>query len=31
MGFALDTGLLFGRFSRQSACIGLSEKMVIAP
>jgi len=31
MGFALATGLLFGRFSRPSARIGFSEKMVIAP
>jgi inward rectifier potassium channel len=31
MTFALATGLLFGRFSRPSARIGFSEKMVIAP
>src|SRR4029077_5210987 len=31
MGFALATGLLFGRVSRPSARIGFSEKMVIAP
>jgi inward rectifier potassium channel len=31
MGFALATGLLFGRFSRPSARIGFSDKMVIAP
>jgi len=31
MGFALATGLLFGRVSRPSAKIGFSEKMVIAP
>jgi inward rectifier potassium channel len=31
MGFALATGLLFGRFSRPSARIGFSEKMLIAP
>jgi inward rectifier potassium channel len=31
MGFALATGLLFGRFSRPSAKIGFSENMLIAP
>jgi inward rectifier potassium channel len=31
MGFALATGLLFGRVSRPSARIGYSEKMVITP
>ncbi len=31
MGFALATGLLFGRVSRPSARIGYSEKVVIAP
>ena len=31
MGFALATGLLFGRVSRPSAKIGFSEKMAIAP
>src|SRR5258708_10879355 len=31
MGFALATGLLFGRVSRPSAKIGFSEKMLIAP
>jgi inward rectifier potassium channel len=31
MGFALATGLLFGRVSRPSARIGFSEQMVIAP
>jgi inward rectifier potassium channel len=31
MGFALATGLLFGRVSRPSARIAFSEKMVIAP
>src|SRR5258708_27083840 len=31
MGFALATGLLFGRVSRPSARIGFSEKMIIAP
>jgi inward rectifier potassium channel len=31
MGFALATGLLFGRFSRPSAKIGFSERMVVAP
>lgn len=31
MGFALATGLLFGRVSRPSARIGYSEKMLIAP
>jgi inward rectifier potassium channel len=30
-GFALGTGLLFGRFSKPSAKIGFSEKAVIAP
>ncbi len=31
MGFALATGLLYGRVSRPSARIGFSNKMVIAP
>jgi inward rectifier potassium channel len=31
MGFALGTGLLFGRVSRPSARIGFSENMVVAP
>ena len=31
MGFALATGLLFGRFSRPSARIGFSERMLMAP
>ncbi|MBV9158164.1 MAG: hypothetical protein JO097_18005 [Acidobacteriaceae bacterium] len=31
MGFAIATGLLFGRFSRPSARIGFSRTMVIAP
>jgi len=31
MGFAVATGLLFGRISRPSARIGFSEKMIIAP
>jgi inward rectifier potassium channel len=31
VGFALATGLLFGRVSRPSARIGYSEKMVVAP
>jgi inward rectifier potassium channel len=31
LGFAIATGLLFGRFSRPSARFGFSEKMVIAP
>lgn len=31
MGFALATGLLFGRVSKPSAKIGFSEKMLIAP
>jgi inward rectifier potassium channel len=31
MGFALATGLLFGRFSKPSAKIGFSEKMLVAP
>jgi inward rectifier potassium channel len=31
MGFALATGLLFGRFSRPSARIGFSSSMVVAP
>ena len=31
MGFALATGLLFGRVSRPSARIGFSGKMLIAP
>jgi inward rectifier potassium channel len=31
MGFAIATGLLFGRFSRPSARIGFSERMLVAP
>jgi inward rectifier potassium channel len=31
MGFALATGLLFGRVSRPSARIAFSERMAIAP
>jgi len=31
MGFAVATGLLFGRISRPSAKIGFSEKMIVAP
>jgi inward rectifier potassium channel len=31
MGFAVATGLLFGRFSRPSARIGFSERMLMAP
>jgi inward rectifier potassium channel len=31
MGFALATGLLFGRVSRPSARIGYSERMLISP
>jgi inward rectifier potassium channel len=31
LGFALATGLLFGRFSRPSARIGFSDGMVVAP
>jgi inward rectifier potassium channel len=31
LGFALATGILFGRFSRPSARIGFSEKALIAP
>ena len=31
MGFALATGLLFGRVSKPSARIGFSESMVVAP
>lgn len=31
MGFALATGLLFGRVSRPSARIGFSEKMAVSP
>ena len=31
LGFAVATGLLFGRVSRPSANIGFSESMVIAP
>ena len=31
MGFALATGLLWGRVSRPSAHIGFSKKMIIAP
>jgi inward rectifier potassium channel len=31
MGFALATGLLFGRFSRPSARIGFSERILVVP
>jgi inward rectifier potassium channel len=31
MGFAIATGLMFGRFSRPTARIGFSNNMVIAP
>ena len=31
LGFAIATGLLFGRFSRPSARIGFSENMLVAP
>ena len=31
MGFALATGLLFGRFSRPSAKIGFSDTMIVTP
>ncbi len=31
LGFALATGILFGRFSRPSARIGFSEKALVAP
>lgn len=31
MGFAIATGLLFGRFSRPSARIGFSNKIIVAP
>ena len=31
MGFAVVTGLVFGRFSRPSARIGFSKKMLVAP
>jgi inward rectifier potassium channel len=31
MGFAVATGLLFGRVSKPSARIGFSEKMLVAP
>jgi inward rectifier potassium channel len=31
MGFALATGVMFGRVSRPSARIGFSEKMLVAP
>ena len=31
LGFAMATGLLFGRVSRPSAKIGFSEKMLVAP
>ncbi len=31
MLFAIATGLLFGRFSRPSARIGFSERMIVAP
>jgi inward rectifier potassium channel len=31
LGFAVATGLLYGRFSRPSARIGFSENMIVAP
>jgi inward rectifier potassium channel len=31
MGFAVATGLLFGRISRPSARIGFSSQMLVAP
>jgi inward rectifier potassium channel len=31
LGFALATGLVFGRFSRPAARVAFSEKMVVAP
>jgi|SRR5579875_441286 len=31
MGFAIATGLVFGRFSRPSARIGFSKKMLVTP
>ncbi|MBV8073707.1 MAG: hypothetical protein JO270_27690 [Acidobacteriaceae bacterium] len=31
MGFAIATGLMFGRFSKPSARLGFSETMIIAP
>ncbi|MBV9082659.1 MAG: hypothetical protein JOZ62_08295 [Acidobacteriaceae bacterium] len=31
MGFAIATGLFFGRFSRPSARIGFSDRMLVAP
>jgi inward rectifier potassium channel len=31
LGFAIATGILFGRFSRPSARIGFSENMLVAP
>lgn len=31
MGFAIATGLLFGRFSKPSARLGFSENMIVAP
>jgi inward rectifier potassium channel len=31
LGFAIATGLMFGRFSRPSARFGFSERMLIAP
>jgi inward rectifier potassium channel len=31
MGFAIATGIMFGRFSRPSARIGFSEHMLVAP
>src|SRR5258706_2584220 len=31
LGFAIATGLLFGRFSRPSAKFGFSERMLVAP
>jgi inward rectifier potassium channel len=31
LGFALATGILYGRFSRPTACISFSEKALISP
>jgi inward rectifier potassium channel len=31
LGFAIATGLMFGRFSRPSARLGFSEKAIVAP
>jgi inward rectifier potassium channel len=31
MGFAIATGLVFGRFSKPSARLGFSETMIVAP